>query len=308
MSRAHFLCSSLLPQSHLTTGPYVFYHPYGFLPVRPSEAPVGFLRWCCSRGHIRLRAPYGLTRLYTYGLVEWFARLHGCSVRCPYGHRADPARESSMFFISYGTRTGPVRDPQGCRTAPLRTRKGIDTTKIDKNPTRASYLTVRGRTGPLRSPHGLFKGCLGFQNPYGARKLYFNACIKTPRAPYRQNSYGARADPVSGRMIFVQNSLGTAREQPVRGPGVWCDWWHKITRIVHPVYTWCDVMDDLTFEDHVEHRYMYISELGWDTDSAFGFTKLVIADCTRPLYSEGKSELLAVEGVGMFFQCCCHWP
>ena len=27
-------------------------------------------------------------------------------------------------------------------------------------------------------------------------------------------------------------------------------------------------MDDLTFEDHVEHRYMYISELGWDTDSA----------------------------------------
>ena len=50
--------------------PYDFYHPYDFLPVRPSEAPVGILRRCCSRGHIRLRAPYDLTRLYTYGLVE----------------------------------------------------------------------------------------------------------------------------------------------------------------------------------------------------------------------------------------------
>ena len=50
--------------------PYDFYHPYDFLPVRPSEAPVGILRRCCSRGHIRLRAPYGLTWLYTYGLIE----------------------------------------------------------------------------------------------------------------------------------------------------------------------------------------------------------------------------------------------
>ena len=60
----------LMPQSHPTTGPVRFYHPYDFLRVRPSEAPVGILRRCCSRGHIRLRAPYGLTRLYTYGLVE----------------------------------------------------------------------------------------------------------------------------------------------------------------------------------------------------------------------------------------------
>ena len=52
-------------------------------------------------------APYGLTRLYTYyGLVEWFAGLHGYPVRCTCGHRTGPARESSMFFISYGIRTG----------------------------------------------------------------------------------------------------------------------------------------------------------------------------------------------------------
>ena len=105
-----------------------------------------------SRGHIRLRPPYGLTRLYTYGLVEWFAGLHGYPVRCPCGHRTGPARESSMFFISYGTRTGPVRDPQGRRTIPLRTRKGIDIARIEKNPARASYLAVRGPYGPLTGP------------------------------------------------------------------------------------------------------------------------------------------------------------
>ena len=124
--------------------PYDFYHPYHFLPLRPSEAPVGFLRRCCSRGHIRLRAPYGLTRLYTNGLVEWFAGLQGCPVRCSYGHCTGPGRKSLMF--SYPT--GTIRDPQGCRTTPLWTRKGIDTTKIDKNPARASYLAVQGPYGP----------------------------------------------------------------------------------------------------------------------------------------------------------------
>ena len=116
--------------------PCDFYHPYDFLPVRPSEAAVGILCRCCSRDHIRLRTPCVLTRLY----------------------RAGPARESSIFFISYRTRTGPVRNPQGCRAAPLRTRKGIGKTK---NPARASSLVVRGPYGPLTAParavHGLFK-------------------------------------------------------------------------------------------------------------------------------------------------------
>ena len=143
--------------------PCDFYHPHDFLPVRPSEAPVGILRRCCSRGHIRLRAPCVLTRLYTYtyGLVDWFAGLYGYPLGCPYGHRTGPARESSFFLISYGTRTGLVRDPKGCRTTPLRTRKGIDTTRIGKNPTRASYLAIRGPYGsltvPTRAVHGMFR-------------------------------------------------------------------------------------------------------------------------------------------------------
>ena len=127
----------VMPQSHPTTGPVRFLSPVRFLAVRPSEAPVGILRRCCSRGHIRLRAPYDLTRT----VHLWFGRI---TLRIPWVPRAGPARKSSMFFISYGTRTGPVRDPQGCRTAALRTRKGIDTTRIGKTPARVSYLAVRG--------------------------------------------------------------------------------------------------------------------------------------------------------------------
>ena len=44
----------------------------------------------------------------------------------------------------YGIRSGPVLDPEGRRT----TREGIDTTRICKNPARASYVAVRGPYGP----------------------------------------------------------------------------------------------------------------------------------------------------------------
>ena len=186
--------------------PYVFYHPYGFLPVRPSEAPIGILRRCCSRGHIGLRVPYGLTRPYTYGLIEWFAGLHGYPARCPCGHRAGPVREPSMFFISYGTRTGPVRDPQGCRTAPLRTRKGINSARIGKIQHGRRIWPYGSRTGHLRLSHGLFTGCLTSLNPYEARKLKMHALKLCGPRTGRQNSYGtarARAGPVRGRTIFV---------------------------------------------------------------------------------------------------------
>ena len=96
-------------------------------------------------------------------------------VRCPYGRHTGPARESQRFFISYGIRTGPVRDPQGCRTALLRARKGIDTTIICKNPAWASYVAIRGRTGSVRTPHGLFTGCLSSLNLYLARELIMHA-------------------------------------------------------------------------------------------------------------------------------------
>ena len=137
-------------------------------------------------------------------------------MRCPCGSLTGPVRESPMFFIIYGTRTGPVRDPQWCRTAPLRTRKGIDTTRLCKNLVWTWYMA-------LRAPHGMFTGCLWYLNPYGARKLIMDALKLYGHRTGRQNSYGAargpyghrvRTGPVSGRTIFVQNSPGTARTGP----------------------------------------------------------------------------------------------
>ena len=150
-----------------------------------------------------------------------------------------------MFFISYGARMGPVRDPQGCRTAALRTRKGIHTIRIGKTPARASYLAVR-------APYGLFPSCLWTQNPYGARKLIMHALkLYGPRTG-RQNSYGA---PVSGRTVFVQNSPGTARTGP--GGVMWLRhksgvFWenngqhHEITDLTHwPLGDFDEILDNL---------------------------------------------------------------
>ena len=114
------------------------------------------------------------------------------SMGTPCGHRTGPARKPSMFFISFGTRTGPVRDPQGCRTAALRTRKGIDSTRIGKTPARASYLAAR-------APQGLFTGCLQSLNPCGARKLIMHGLkLYGPRTG-RQNSYGVARGPCGPR-------------------------------------------------------------------------------------------------------------
>ena len=73
----------------------------------------------------------------------WFDRIiHRTSHR----PRAMPvwAPHGNLQRFSYPT--GPVRAPQGCRTAPVWTRKGIETTRICKNPTRA-YVVVRAVYG-----------------------------------------------------------------------------------------------------------------------------------------------------------------
>ena len=88
------------------------------------------------------RGPYGPREYGTYDFCKIF-------LRCPCGNRTGPARESSLSLISCGTRTEPVRDAQVCRTAPLRTRKKIDTTRICKNLAQESYVAVRDPYGPL---------------------------------------------------------------------------------------------------------------------------------------------------------------
>ena len=223
----HCLIQWLMPQSRPTTGPVRFLSPVRFLARKAEWSARGnFTSVLFSWSH----QATGPVRLDT-AVYLWFGRLIRMTPRVP---RAVPVWASygprtgifNVFHIQrdpYGARAGP----QGCRTAPLRTRKASDTTRIGKNPAQASYFAVRARTGPLRFPHGLLTGCLKYLNPYGACKIIMHALtLYGPRTgrQIRTAPHGARVGPVSGRTIFNQNSLWTAREQPVRGPGVWCDW------------------------------------------------------------------------------------
>ena len=79
------------------------------------------------------------------------------------------------------------------------------------------------RMGPLRSPHGLFMGCLQFLNPYGACKLIMHALkLYGPvrRGKICTSPYGARARV---QALWVDVWFFCSK-QPGNSPGVWCDW------------------------------------------------------------------------------------
>ena len=208
------LCTSHIQPRTL----YDFNHAYDFLPVRPSEPPVGILRGCISPGHINYwscMARHGCTHM-----VWW---NNSPRVPCVMPARQSHGPRTIIFNVFNILREpcGNVRDPQGCRTTPLRTRKGIETTRIGKIPARASYMAVRGPYEPLTDPHGLFTGCLQYQIPFGARKLIMHALkLYGPRTG-RQNSYGTAWGPFGPREWTYDfcskqpgNSPGTARKGP----------------------------------------------------------------------------------------------
>ena len=133
--------TSVMPQSHPTTGPVRFLSPARFLARKAEKsARRNFTSVLFSWSH-QATGPVQLdTAVYLW--FGWIFR------RTPWVPRAGIVRESSMCFISYGTHVGPVRDPQGCHTTPLQTREGNDTARIGKNPTQASHLAVRVPYGP----------------------------------------------------------------------------------------------------------------------------------------------------------------
>ena len=162
-----------MPQSHPTTGPVRFLSPVRFL-ARQAEwrARRNFTSVLFSWSH-QATDPYGLTQLYTYGLVEWFAGLYGYPIRCPHGHRTGPQENLQCFWYP----TGLVRDRKGT----VRHRYGHVMELIPPewhNHARASYLAVRAPYGPLTVPvravHGLFRISKPVRGPYA-----YNACIKT---------------------------------------------------------------------------------------------------------------------------------
>ena len=132
------------------------------------------------------------------------------SMGTPCGARA--GTHGNLQCFSY--HTGPVWGPCGTRKGAVRQPYGHvreltqpESAKLQHGRRIWPYGV---RTGPLWTPQGLFTGCLQYLNPYGARKLIMHALkLKIRTAPH-----GARAGPVSGRTIFVQNIPGTARTGP----------------------------------------------------------------------------------------------
>ena len=179
----------------------------------------------CS--HIQTRAPYILSTCMNYSTFPWSHQVT-CPIRLdtiahlfcgqinrstPQGPRGRPVRAPPVarahdnlqyFIISYGTRTGSVRDMQEYRTASLRTRKGFETTQNCKKK-KPHRCHICGRIGPVRPPFGLFTGCLRTLNPYGAHKLILQASKlygPTRGGKILQHRTGA----VWGRTSYVQNS------------------------------------------------------------------------------------------------------
>ena len=199
--------NSFLCLSHIQPrAPYDFYHPYDFLPVRPSEAPVGILRRCCSRSHVRLD-----TAVYLW--FGWIIRMtprvpRAGIVRAPYGN---------LQCFSYPT--GPVRGPCGTRKGAVRRPYGhardLTQPELAKIPHGRRILPYGSRTGPVRFPHELFTGCLKSLNPYGARKLIMHALKLYGPRTRRQNSYGAARGPCGPR----EWTYDFCSKQPVNSPG-----------------------------------------------------------------------------------------
>ena len=184
-----------MPQSHPTTGPYNSYHPYDFLPVRPSEAPAGILCGCCSHGHFRLR-PH--TAWHGCILVVWMNNSQdstGTPCDAHTGIIWAPHGNLRCFSFPMGPIQGPCMIYKGAVQRPYGHVRELTQPELAKIPHGHHIWPCRARTGSLQSLHGMFTGCLQYLNPYGARKLIMHALKLYGLCTGRQNSYGAPRGP-----------------------------------------------------------------------------------------------------------------
>ena len=138
-------------------------------------------------------------------------------MRCPWGHR------TGIFNVFHILR-GPCMTRKCAVGRPYGHARELSQPELAKLPHGRRIWPYGSRTGPLRSPHGLFTGCLRSPNPYGARELIMHALkLYRPRTG-RLKFVRRRTGPVRAPWVDVRFLCKTAREQPVRGPGVWCDW------------------------------------------------------------------------------------
>ena len=117
--------------------------------------------------------------------------LHAVPVRASKGPRMAIYNVFHILWDLCGSCKGAVRHPYGY----VRELTQLEFAKIPHGRRMRPY---RAHTGPLRSPHGLFRGCLRCLNPYRACKLIMQALKHYGSHMRRQN------------LIFVQ----TVRMKP----------------------------------------------------------------------------------------------
>ena len=201
-------------------GPRTILSPVRFLARKAEWSARGsFTSVLFPRSH----QATGLVRLDTSAYL-WFGWIIRRNQRVP---RAMPVRAPHGNLQCFSYPTGPVRGPCVTRKGAVRRPYGhareLTQPRLAKIPHVRRIWPYGALTGPLRSPHGLFTGCLHDQNPYGTRKLIMHA-LKL-RAPYGEAKLvRRRTGPVWAPWVDVRFWFKTAREQPVQGPGVWCHW------------------------------------------------------------------------------------
>ena len=150
----------VLPQSHPTTGPVRFYHPYDFLRVVEWSGRRDFMSELFSWSH-QATDPVRLdTAVYLW--FGWIIR------RTPWLPCAVPVRASYVprtgIYNVFAYATGPVRGQ--CVTHKGAVRRSCGHARELAQPAMAKIPRERriwpygARRGLLRSPRGLSKGCL----------------------------------------------------------------------------------------------------------------------------------------------------
>ena len=227
MKWRHFIGRSathpcLMPQSHPTMGPVRFLSPVRFLARKAqwsahSNFSSVLFPWSHqAKGPVRLDAS-------AYLWFGWIIRRthqepRAMPVRALLGPHTRIFNVFHILRAPYGARAWPARVPYGALMDTSGNWHNHDWQKSRTGVVFGCRGPIRPLTVPARAVHGLFTGCLQSLNPYGARKVMMHALkLYGPRTE-RQNSYcaarGARAGPVSGCTIFVQNSPWTTTRVP----------------------------------------------------------------------------------------------
>ena len=150
-----------MPQSHPTTGPVRFLSPVRFIARKARNFTSVLLSWSNQT-----TGPVRLDTAVHFGFGQIFLRTPRVPRTIPVRASYERGRESSMFFIPYGIRTGPhgtrkraVRHPYG----QVRELTLSELSKIPHGP--------RIWWAPVRAVHGLITISL----PVRAHKLIMHA-------------------------------------------------------------------------------------------------------------------------------------